>query len=104
MSELIVAGCDDAHTAYLVRGALAQMQDEIPIEGHGVEKYFVRGFYESDFGPRRSWRAGASWDRNEDAGIFNRYIVDGGLGTRWRDTQDLRLYTGYARSFTDREE
>jgi uncharacterized membrane protein len=36
MSELIVAGFDDAHTAYLVRGALARMQDEIPIEGHGV--------------------------------------------------------------------
>jgi uncharacterized membrane protein len=36
MSELIVAGFGDSHTAYLVRGALARMQDEIPIEGHGV--------------------------------------------------------------------
>ena len=36
MSEFIVAGFDDAHTAYLVRGALARMQDEIPIEAHGV--------------------------------------------------------------------
>jgi uncharacterized membrane protein len=36
MSELIVAGFNDGHTAYLVRGALARMQDEIQIEGHGV--------------------------------------------------------------------
>jgi uncharacterized membrane protein len=36
MNELIVAGFGDAHTAYLVRGALARMQHEIPIEGHGV--------------------------------------------------------------------
>ena len=36
MSELMVAGFHDAHTAYLVRGALARMKDEIPIEGHGV--------------------------------------------------------------------
>ena len=36
MSELIVAGFNDAHTASLVRGALARMRNEIPIEGPGV--------------------------------------------------------------------
>jgi len=36
MSELIVAGFDDVHTAYLVRAALARMQGDVELEGNGV--------------------------------------------------------------------
>jgi uncharacterized membrane protein len=36
MSELIVAAFNDAHTAYLVCGALARLHDEIPLKEHSV--------------------------------------------------------------------
>jgi uncharacterized membrane protein len=36
MSELIVAGFEDAHTAFLARAALARLQKEIGLNGHDV--------------------------------------------------------------------
>jgi len=36
MSELIVAGFEDAHTAFLARAALARLQKEIGLHGHDV--------------------------------------------------------------------
>jgi hypothetical protein len=69
-----------------------------------VEKFFVEtGYTRSSLG-KRTWNAGISWDRNEDAGILNRFIGFGGAGHVWRDGEKLHLETGYAFSFTDREE
>jgi len=68
------------------------------------EKYFVEGKYERKFTDVFGWNAGGSWDRNEDAGILNRYIVFGGVGHQWKDTDDLRFWTTYGLSLTDREE
>src|SRR5262245_6017384 len=45
-----------------------------------VANYLTRGAYEKDISPRLFWNAGASWYRNDDAGILNRYIVFGGFG------------------------
>jgi uncharacterized membrane protein len=36
MKELIVAGFDDGHTAFLARATLARMQKDLAIEGHDV--------------------------------------------------------------------
>ena len=36
MSDLIVAGFDDAHTAFLARAALARLQSELPLPGHDL--------------------------------------------------------------------
>lgn len=69
-----------------------------------AERYFVEGRYEGNLPKKASWNAGASWDRNEDAGILNRYIVFGGLGRTWRDREDLVFRTNYGLSYTDREE
>ncbi len=69
-----------------------------------VGNYLIRGAYERDITPRFFWNAGASWDRNEDAGILNRYIVYGGFGHNWVDTQRRRFATSYGISYTDREE
>ena len=69
-----------------------------------VAKSLVRGAYERDITPRFFWNAGGSWDRNDDAGILNRYITHAGLGRRWADSERRRFSTSYGFSFTDREE
>jgi uncharacterized protein DUF481 len=69
-----------------------------------AERYFAEGRYEGNLPKKASWNAGASWDRNEDAGIENRYIVFGGLGNVWQDREDLKFRTTYGLSYTDREE
>jgi hypothetical protein len=69
-----------------------------------VANYLVRGSYERNITPRFFWNAGASWDRNDDAGILNRYIVHAGVGNKWVDTERRRFTTSYGFSYTDREE
>jgi len=69
-----------------------------------VENFFAEGRYTRTLGGNRTWDAGASWDRNKDAGILARYIAFGGVGNVWRDGEKLHLETGYGISYTDREE
>ncbi len=69
-----------------------------------VEQYFVEGRYDRELGERFLWHAGASWDRNNDAGIRNRTIVFGGVGNTWADRESLALSTAYGFSYTAREE
>lgn len=69
-----------------------------------VERYFVEGRYQGDLPKKATWNSGASWDRNEDAGVLNRYIVFGGLGRTWKDRDDLTFRTSYGLSYTDRED
>jgi hypothetical protein len=69
-----------------------------------VEIYFLEGRYGREINKTREWNVGGSWDRNEDAGILNRYIVFAGLGNVWKKKEKLKFNTAYALSFTDREE
>jgi len=77
-----------------------------------VARYFAEGRYEGNFsrnamwyaGTGATWNAGASWDRNEDAGILSRTIVFGGLGHVWRDRDTLKFRTSYGLSWTNRIE
>jgi hypothetical protein len=69
-----------------------------------VEKYFIEPRFERNFSKKQTWNAGASWDRNIDAGILNRYIAFGGVGHSWFDREDLEFRTNYGLSYTDREE
>jgi hypothetical protein len=69
-----------------------------------VATYLLRGTYERNITPKFFWNAGASWDRNDDAGILNRYIVHGGVGNKWVDRERRRFATSYGISYTDREE
>ena len=69
-----------------------------------AENYFVEGRYDHEIRKSLQWHGGASWDRNEDAGILDRYIAFGGVGNVWRDRPELRLQTSYGLSWTDRRE
>jgi hypothetical protein len=76
---------------------------EPPLETEAA-RFFVEGKYDHEIRKRLYWSAGASWDRNEDAGILNRYIAFGGIGRIWWDREDLEFQTVWALSYTDREE
>ena len=69
-----------------------------------VANSLVRSSYERDITPRFFWNAGGSWDRNDDAGILNRYITYAGVGHKWVDHERRRFATSYGVSYTDREE
>jgi hypothetical protein len=69
-----------------------------------VANYLLRGTYERNISPKFFWNAGASWDRNDDAGILNRYIVHSGVGHTWVDTERRRFASSYGISYTSREE
>jgi len=69
-----------------------------------VYRFFAEGRYEGNLPKNRTWNAGASWDRNEDAGILSRTIVFGGLGHAWCDHEDRVFRTNYGLSYTDRVE
>jgi len=69
-----------------------------------VANYLIRGGYERQISPKWFWNAGASWYRNDDAGILNRYIAFAGVGNTWADNPRRRFVTSYGISYTDREE
>ena len=69
-----------------------------------VQKYFVESKYDRHITDKVFWSAGGSWDRNEDAGIINRFIAFGGIGHVWWNEEDLEFQTAYGLSYTDREE
>jgi hypothetical protein len=69
-----------------------------------VEKAFVESTYDREISERFFWSAGASWDRNEDAGILNRYIGFGTVGHHWFKRDDFSWDTTYGLSYTDRHE
>ena len=88
-------------------GEIPPPADTITIEPESepdVERYFLEGRYGRKIAKSREWNVGGSWDRNEDAGILNRYIVFAGLGNSWKKKEKLEFSTTYGLSFTDREE
>ena len=68
-----------------------------------AENYLIRGGYEKNITQGFFWNTGISWDRNDDAGILNRYIAHAGVGNNWADSQRRRFATSYGVSYTDRE-
>jgi hypothetical protein len=69
-----------------------------------VEKFLVDTEYGRDITKRVFWNVGASWDRNEDAGIKSRYVGFVSIGNLWSNLEDLFFATTYGVSYTDREE
>lgn len=68
-----------------------------------AENYFLRGRYDANFRPTVFWFTGAGWERNEFAGIANRYGVIGGIGRTWSATDTFKLKTDAGLTFTHEE-
>jgi hypothetical protein len=96
----------DAGLEFPVGGAPANAPTSFikPEPSLDIANYLIRGGYEKNITPRFFWNAGVGWDRNDDAGILNRYIGHAGVGNNWVDNQRRRFTTSYGFSYTDREE
>jgi hypothetical protein len=64
----------------------------------------LAGLYDRRISGNFFWNTGASWDRNTDAGILQRYIAFVGFGHNWADTDARKFSTSYGVSYTDRKE
>ena len=69
-----------------------------------AENYYLNGKYGQTITERFFWYAGAGWDRNEFAGIRNRYSGSGGVGNLWVDKKKVRWRTDYGVSYTDQQD
>ncbi len=69
-----------------------------------AENYYFNGRYDRNISDRTFWYTGAGWDRNEFAGIDNRYYGEGGVGNNWKDTDDMKFSTFYGVTFTKQED
>lgn len=69
-----------------------------------AENYYLNGRYDRKITDRFFWYGGLGWDRNEFAGIENRYIADAGVGNIWRDEDDLKFSTTYGLTYTKQDD
>jgi len=68
-----------------------------------AENYFLTGRYDRNITEQFFWFAGAGWDRNQFAGIQNRYVAFGGVGNKWFDTDRRKWRTDYSVTGTKQE-
>ena len=68
-----------------------------------AENYYLTGRYDRNIAGRFFWFAGAGWDRNEFAGIENRYVGFGGFGHNWFDTDRRKWRTDYSATGTKQD-
>lgn len=76
------------------------MERENKVSDVTAENYFLRGRYDHPISERLFWYAGAGWERNEFAGIANRYSAVGGVGHIWFDDDKARFRTDYGLTYT----
>jgi hypothetical protein len=68
-----------------------------------AEAYFARGRYERQLAGGWGWLAGAGWERNELAGIANRYIGLGGVSRLWFESATAHLRTDAGATWTQED-
>jgi putative salt-induced outer membrane protein YdiY len=98
------AGGIRVETTTFTRTASGGVVTETETKATTAESYFLNGRYDRKIGGRWFWFAGAGWDRNEPAGIENRYVVEGGVGNVWYDTDDVKFKTSYGLTYTEQED
>lgn len=69
-----------------------------------AESYYFNGRYDRKITARFFWFVGAGWDRNEPAGIENRYTGGGGVGNIWIDAPRRNWRTDYGLTWTHEQD
>jgi len=69
-----------------------------------AENYYFSAAYDRNVSKAFYWHVGAGWDRNQFAGIDNRYVGEAGVGNVWKDTDHLRFRTTYSATYTAQKE
>lgn len=65
-----------------------------------AENYSAGARYERDASEKRYWFFGGSWERNEFAGVENRFVAEAGGGNVWFKSDTGHFETSYALSGT----
>ncbi len=65
-----------------------------------AENYYLDGKYDRKISKNFYWYGGVGWNRNEFAGIENRYYISGGVGNIWWDTEKRKFKTDYGLQYT----
>lgn len=97
----IKAGGIRVETTTFLREAVGGVVVETKISDTTAESYYLDSRYDRKITDSFFWYVGAGWDRNEPAGIKDRYTVEGGLGNIWFETEDRAFKTLYGATFTD---
>ena len=69
-----------------------------------AESYYLRGRYDRTLGEGFFWYAGLGWERNEFAGVADRYVAGSGVGHLWFDGDEGHFRTDYGVTYTDQED
>jgi len=69
-----------------------------------TESYYLNGRYDRKISEKFFWYGGAGWERNEPAGLENRYTAIAGVGNVWFDNDDRKFRTDYAVTYTDQSD
>ena len=69
-----------------------------------AENYLLRSRFQQDISERVFWFGAAGWERNEFAGIENRYSLVGGIGHTWFESEAHHFRTDYAVTGTRQED
>lgn len=69
-----------------------------------AENYYLNGRFDHKLTDRFFWYTEAGWDRNEFAGIENRYTGVGGLGNIWKNEERIKFRTDYGLTYTKQDD
>lgn len=87
--------------------ALGTLDDFVVIEDETTEvtaeSYHLRGRYDRHLTERMFAHGGAGWERDELAGIDNRFTLSGGLGNVWAEREGFESSTHYGVTYTREE-
>jgi len=67
-------------------------------------RLYIGSSYQHDISEDFFWTAGASWDRDIDAGIESRLVLYAGVGNTWINEEDLKFSTEYTAGWERRDE
>ncbi len=85
-------------TRYVLETTGETVEEEITEKT--AENYYIDGKYDRKISDKFYWYAGSGWNRNEFAGIENRYFVSGGVGNIWLDAERRKFKTDYGLQYT----
>ena len=77
--------------------------EESKVTALTAENYLTRAKYDRNLSARLFAYGSGGWERDEFAGVRNRYYGAGGVGNIWRDRDDMRWRTDYGLSVTHEE-
>lgn len=69
-----------------------------------AEKYALRARYDRHLGAELVWFVGTGWERNELAGVANRYQAIAGLGSVWWENERSHFKTDYGVTSTEQQD